>query len=123
MGISQKCRFAFLFICLITAWACDKTSLSITQQRTALTVAGKPEWQVVVANTCNCPQSSILVTCAGFSTTEDVDPSILRKTDTDPNYCILGDGKPIPLNSNISFTYAWDDPFLFLVYSSTLSCK
>ncbi|PQQ03776.1 uncharacterized protein Pyn_15689 [Prunus yedoensis var. nudiflora] len=58
--------------------ACTLNNINIGTTRRGREIGGKPEWNVVVTNNCACAQTSIVLSCKGFQTTEPVDPAILK---------------------------------------------
>ncbi|XP_030548356.1 uncharacterized protein LOC115753733 [Rhodamnia argentea] len=77
--------------------------------RTGRIVQDKPEWKVTVINNCTCAQSGIKLKCAGFQSTEPVDPSMFAKQG---DRCLLNSGKALAPHGSVSFSYAWNPPFL-----------
>jgi len=94
-------------------------NINIATTRSGRTILGKPEWNVVVTNNCNCAQSQIKLQCKGFQTTEIVSRSILSiQEDT----CLLINGNPLKGFGSVSFSYAWDPPFLLMPLTSHTTC-
>ncbi|KAF1875933.1 hypothetical protein Lal_00006564 [Lupinus albus] len=98
---------------------CYLSNLSVKQVKTGVQIDRKPEWIVVIANNCDCPQSQVLLNCRGFKTVKPVDPKIMKYSGTD--FCLINDGKP-SLDETLSFKYAWDDTFSMSLNSSTIKC-
>ncbi|KAH7670227.1 hypothetical protein IHE45_10G011800 [Dioscorea alata] len=99
---------------------CSLSDIGINQTRTGEVVNGEDEYVVVISNNCACSQSSILLKCAGFNTTENVDPTLFKPVGNDQ--CSVNNGRPILQGSNISFKYAWASPQVFLPASSVITC-
>ncbi|KAL4650829.1 hypothetical protein ACB092_01G115500 [Castanea dentata] len=102
-----------LFLSLISKgfYACSLDNININTIRSGREIQGKPEWNVTVINNCNCPQLLIKLSCKGFQTVENVDPSILSIMD---DKCLLIRGKPLEGFASVKFSYAWDPPFILL---------
>ena len=83
-------------------------------------VQNKPEWSVTITNNCICAQLSVKLSCNGFQTVEQIDPSILSKSGSE---CIVNGGQPIYGNSKFSFTYASANSFPFNVLFSQVACS
>lgn len=97
---------------------CSLEDIHVTQTITGLTVKGKQELNVTIANECSCAQSNLKLDCRGFQSRKPVDPSILKVSG---NVCLVNGGKPI-LEGAVEFSYAWDTPFSFDPISSLISC-
>ncbi|QCD92883.1 hypothetical protein DEO72_LG5g952 [Vigna unguiculata] len=98
---------------------CNLNNINIVATRSGRTILGKPEWNVVVTNNCNCAQSQIKLQCQGFQTTEIVSQSILSiQGDT----CLLINGNPLKGSASVSFSYAWDPPYFFRPLTSHTIC-
>ncbi|KAI4297071.1 hypothetical protein L6164_036979 [Bauhinia variegata] len=98
---------------------CVLSDLKVSQSQTGASVEGKPEWSVVITNSCSCVQKDVKLNCQGFQTKENVDPSILSVSgDT----CLVNNGNPI-YNTPINFKYAWDNSFPLNPISSTIACS
>ncbi|KAI9124498.1 hypothetical protein K1719_004420 [Acacia pycnantha] len=109
---------------LLTLWSfiiihgsseCSLNNINIGTVRSGREVEGKPEWKVTVVNNCSCSQSQIQLSCKGFQSSESVDPSVFAKKG---DSCSLINGHPLKGFSSVSFSYAWDPPFLLLPSSS-----
>ncbi|KAK7333507.1 hypothetical protein VNO80_30281 [Phaseolus coccineus] len=97
---------------------CSLEDIHVSQAITGLTVKGKPELTVTVANWCSCAQSNVKLDCTGFQSIKPIDPSILEVSG---NVCLVNGGKPISEGA-VEFSYAWDIPFSLLPISSDISC-
>ncbi|ONI34486.1 hypothetical protein PRUPE_1G484200 [Prunus persica] len=106
------------FIKIAGFCACTLNNINIGTTRSGREIGGKPEWNVVVTNNCACAQTSIVLSCKGFQTTEPVDPAILKKQG---NVCRLIMGNLLDAGASVKFSYAWDPPFLLLPSSSVIS--
>ncbi|KAK7318990.1 hypothetical protein RJT34_03699 [Clitoria ternatea] len=71
---------------------CSLKDISVSQQQTGAKVQGKPEWAVTITNKCSCVQTSLVLNCDGFKTSEPVDRSILSLMGP---YCIVKAGDSI----------------------------
>ncbi|KAJ0961127.1 hypothetical protein J5N97_000902 [Dioscorea zingiberensis] len=99
---------------------CNLSNIGINQTRTGVLVNGVDEYAVVISNNCACPQSSVLLKCAGFSTVENVDPSLFKPVGDDQ--CSVNNGRPLVQGSPITFNYAWASPQVFLPAGSVINC-
>ncbi|XP_017438384.2 protein TAPETUM DETERMINANT 1 [Vigna angularis] len=99
---------------------CNLNNINIESTRTGRTILGKPEWNVVVKNNCNCTQSQIRLQCQGFQTTEVVSPSILA---LEGDSCLLINGSPLKGFATVSFSYAWDPPYFLRPLTSHTTCS
>lgn len=98
---------------------CSLDTINIGTQRSGREIGGQPEWNVQVINNCDCPQKQIVLSCPGFQTTEPVVPSILSKQgDT----CLLINGSTVQPRASVSFSYAWDPPFIMFPRFSVAQC-
>ncbi|KAK7318989.1 hypothetical protein RJT34_03698 [Clitoria ternatea] len=97
---------------------CSLKDISVSQQQTGAKVQGKPEWAVTITNKCSCVQTSLVLNCDGFKTSEPVDRSILSLMGP---YCIVKAGDSITKDP-ITFKYAWDVSFPFNPVSSRIHC-
>lgn len=97
---------------------CTLNDLTIGTVRTGRVAQGKPEWMVTVYNKCVCCISLLKVRCTGFKSAEPTDPS---KILPQGNECLINGGQPVAAGSSISFSYAWDPPFIFWPASATFS--
>ncbi|ESW23555.1 hypothetical protein PHAVU_004G057100 [Phaseolus vulgaris] len=122
MATSLKYLICVLFLSFAMKGSsfCNLNNINIGTTRSGRTVGGKPEWNVVVKNNCNCSQSQIRLSCEGFKTTESVSPSLLS---IQGNSCLLISGNALLGFQSISFSYAWDPPFLLLPLTSHTSCS
>lgn len=80
---------------------------------------GKPEWRVIISNTCPCVQMNVKLNCHGFQTVELIDPSILRESG---DVCFVNGGQPIYADG-VTFKYAWDESFPLNPISSDIFCS
>ncbi|MCE5166750.1 hypothetical protein HAX54_025736 [Datura stramonium] len=99
---------------------CDLNNITIGTIRSGKEIKGKPEWNVIVVNNCDCPMQKMLLSCNGFQTTEAVDPSIFKPEGD--NTCSIKNGNSIPPKDTVKFSYAWDPPFLLRPTSVVTSC-
>nr|XP_011459158.1 PREDICTED: uncharacterized protein At1g05835-like [Fragaria vesca subsp. vesca] len=100
---------------------CSSQKLQVAQTKTGKLVENKPEWKVTITNTCStCSQLAIQLSCNGFQTVEDVDPSILGPSG---GICYLNSGNVIPGHQSFTFTYAWDAAFPFEAVFSQALCS
>lgn len=81
-------------------------------------VEGKPEWNVVVTNTCKCPQAMIKLSCKGFSTVEPVSSSIFAQIGVDTYQLI--NGGTLASGATVKFSYAWNTPYS-IVFADSVS--
>jgi len=95
---------------------CNLSNLKIGTTRSGRMIGGKPEWNVVVKNNCKCAVSNITLACQGFKSEESVSPSILS---IQGDSCLLINGSPLKASGSVSFSYAWNAPFLFSPLSSS----
>lgn len=98
---------------------CSLDTINIGTQRSGREIGGLPEWNVQVINNCACLQKQIVLSCPGFQTVEPVDPSILTKQG---DACLLINGGIVLSGSAVSFSYAWDPPFIMFPRSSVSQC-
>ncbi|CAK7329553.1 unnamed protein product [Dovyalis caffra] len=112
-----KAFVATLLLCLATEGlcACSLNNINIGTVRSGRQISGKPEWNVTVVNNCQCAQSQIKLSCMGFQTVENIDPSILVKQG---DACLLINGNSLEKSASVKFSYAWDPPFLLLPLGS-----
>lgn len=83
-------------------------------------VRGKPEYAVLVYNTCNCPVGGIVLSCPEFRTVEPIDPAIfIRSSD---GRCLINQGRTIQPGTFIGFSYAWDEEFHLPASDSNPDC-
>ncbi|KAG2384292.1 uncharacterized protein HKW66_Vig0149440 [Vigna angularis] len=113
--------FSILFLSFVIKGSsnCDLNNINIGTTRSGRIIAGKPEWNVVVKNNCNCTQTQVRLSCRGFQTTKSVSPSILS---IQGNTCLLINGNPLKGFATVSFSYAWDPPTIFMPISSHTTC-
>ncbi|QCD78315.1 hypothetical protein DEO72_LG1g1947 [Vigna unguiculata] len=71
---------------------CSLKDIHVSQAITGLTVKGKPEMNVTIANWCSCAQSNLKLDCRGFQSTKAINPSILNVSG---NVCLVNGGKPL----------------------------
>ncbi|KAF5748160.1 hypothetical protein HS088_TW04G00110 [Tripterygium wilfordii] len=86
--------------------------------RSGKEIQGKTEWSVTVTNTCVCAQSRIILRCPGFQSVEHINPDILYKQGDD---CVLVRGSSLPASASVTFSYAWDPPFIMFPKSSIIA--
>ncbi|KAM5564428.1 hypothetical protein ABKV19_018824 [Rosa sericea] len=87
---------------------CTNKDIQIVTTRSGKVVQGKPEWNVVVTNTCKCSQAMIKLSCKGFQTVEPVSSSILSEIGVDTYQLINGDS--LAPGAFVKFSYAWGIP-------------
>jgi hypothetical protein len=93
----------------------------VTQADTSDWAHGQPVYAVTVKNTCDCPQSHIMLECDGFKTTLEMDPSKF-KYNGDSKLCLVNNGEPVVQGQDVNFRYAWSPKFLLPPANSTLAC-
>ncbi|KAK7364870.1 hypothetical protein VNO80_13614 [Phaseolus coccineus] len=122
MAATFKYLISILFLSFVMKGSsyCNLNNINIGTTRSGRIIAGKPEWNVVVTNNCNCSQSQIKLACEGFKTTESVNPALLS---IQGNSCLLINGNPLIGFQSISFSYAWDPPFLLMPLTSHTTCS
>ncbi|KAJ8493811.1 hypothetical protein OPV22_015532 [Ensete ventricosum] len=116
--------FLALVLCISSgglAEPCSSSDIAVRQTRTGGTVEGKPEYEVLVTNTCECSQSRVLLQCYGLSSVEPVNRRAIRPVDEE--LCIVGGGRPITKGAPIRFKYAWMTPQDFPVISTQIHCQ
>ena len=64
---------------------------------------GMLEWNVKITNGCSCTLLNVKLSCDGFWTIEDIDPSILSVSGGE---CLVKNGQPVNANTDFNFTYA-----------------
>ncbi|KAK7318984.1 hypothetical protein RJT34_03693 [Clitoria ternatea] len=122
MGDSTyKVLCAVIFLVLISHGysQCSLKDLSVTQQKTAVKVKGKPEWNVTITNNCPCVQTNVKLNCVGFQTVEPIDVTIFSVSG---DSCLVNAGQPI-YRDPITFKYAWDNSFPLNPNSSVIACS
>jgi len=87
---------------------CSLKDIHVSQAITGLTVKGKPELTVTIANWCSCAQSNVKLDCRGFQSVQPINPSILKVSG---NVCLVNGGKPLLESTAVEFSYAWNTPF------------
>ncbi|XP_057423199.1 protein TAPETUM DETERMINANT 1-like [Lotus japonicus] len=116
-----KCLISILFLTLLvtkgSCEVCNLNNITIGTIRTGRVIQGKSEWKVIVVNNCSCAQSHIRLSCQGFQSVENVSPSIFSKSG---DSCLLINGNLLKAKGTITFTYAWDPPFLMFPLSSII---
>ncbi|GMG98971.1 hypothetical protein Nepgr_000811 [Nepenthes gracilis] len=100
-----------------TGGQCTKADLKLSQIGLGSDVKGKPEWKVTLTNDCFCAFTHIKLGCERFLAVDKIDPSLLTRSGDE---CLVADA--IGPYSSLSFTYAWDAPFPFVIKSSLLIC-
>ncbi|XP_020229279.1 TPD1 protein homolog 1A [Cajanus cajan] len=110
---------SILFLTMIIKGSCECSlnNINIGTTRSGREIQGKPEWNVTVINNCSCVQSQIKLACKGFQSAETIDPSIFS---VEGDTCLLNKGNPVKGFDAVSFSYAWDPPFLLLPTSSVI---
>nr|XP_011459157.1 PREDICTED: uncharacterized protein LOC105349890 [Fragaria vesca subsp. vesca] len=99
---------------------CSVNNMSIEQPQTGKSVQNKPEWNVKITNGCSCTLLNVKLSCNGFRTVQDIDPSILSVSGGE---CLVKNGQPVYANADFSFTYAWDTQFPFNPISYQIACS
>ncbi|XP_057983620.1 uncharacterized protein LOC131168307 [Malania oleifera] len=113
---------SFLVFCICEqGFGCGLSDIKISQTRTGKVVEGKPQWNVVVSNNCNCAQAKLLVSCLGFSSVQKVDATKFRQVSK--NTCIVNNGASIVQGKPISFTFAFLTPVDLKPLRSQMLCK
>ncbi|KAJ3697251.1 hypothetical protein LUZ61_000956 [Rhynchospora tenuis] len=98
---------------------CSYRDILVTESRTGNFIQGKPQFHVVIRNNCACAQSGIQLDCTGFTSVDEIKPSILRRAG---NVCILIQGRTLNQGDWAHFKYAADKQFWFNPISSDPSC-
>ncbi|XP_058215374.1 uncharacterized protein LOC131326564 [Rhododendron vialii] len=109
---SQKALCFLLVLLLITvqgfAKRCKPSSITASVTKTGRVVGGLPEWDVVINNTCKCPQTDVVLNCVGFSAiSAQADPKIFLIVG---NLCLVNDGKPITKGEPVKFKVVVKEP-------------
>ncbi|KAG6761634.1 hypothetical protein POTOM_034862 [Populus tomentosa] len=114
-----KAFAATLVLCLLARGSCDCSlnNINIGTVRSGKEISGQAEWNVTVVNNCQCAQSQIQLSCTGFQTVENIDPSILSRQG---DACLLINGSSLEASASVNFSYAWDPPFLLLPLGSVI---
>ncbi|XP_010244925.1 PREDICTED: TPD1 protein homolog 1A-like [Nelumbo nucifera] len=122
MAAALKFFYAILILGILGKGCChcDINSIVISQHQTEHVVNGKPEFEVEVKNNCICTQENVRFSCVGFSSIEEVDPSIFRK---EGNTCLLNNGEYFYGFTTIQFKYAWDTHFDLKPIDSVIACS
>ncbi|XP_042489257.1 uncharacterized protein LOC122069337 [Macadamia integrifolia] len=97
---------------------CSLKSLTVSQDKTGKMVGGEAEYEVTVSNTCYCTQTSVTLSCPGFSAVKSIDTSVLT---VNGNTCTLT--QPLYGSKSVSFKYASGTPFTFTLASSQIACS
>ncbi|KAF7144943.1 hypothetical protein RHSIM_Rhsim04G0091300 [Rhododendron simsii] len=117
-----KLSIAVLLCCLITTGSCEKCTqrnIEVFEKRSGREIKGQPEWLVTVTNNCTCTQTGIVLRCRYFSTTENVDTSLL--VPTRDGMCLLKGGQPVKPYETVKFSYAWWPPTVFYPIRSNVN--
>ncbi|GMI89281.1 hypothetical protein like AT4G32090 [Hibiscus trionum] len=118
MASSSNVIAAILTLCLVSqGFCCSLEDIVIGTVRTGAEIQGKPEWKVTVTNNCKCAQHELRVTCQGFQTAETVDPSVFEQQG---DKCLVNQGNALNGFASVSFSYAWDPPFIMFPSSSVV---
>ncbi|KAJ4762244.1 hypothetical protein LUZ62_072619 [Rhynchospora pubera] len=117
--VIQIIAFVFLLIEGYAQSQCSYRDIVVSQSKTGNLIQGKPQYQVVVRNDCQCGQSGIQLDCTGFTSVEEIKPSILRRAG---NVCVLIQGGTLNKGDWAQFKYAADRQFWFNPISSDPSC-
>ncbi|KAK9945961.1 hypothetical protein M0R45_011449 [Rubus argutus] len=100
---------------------CTNNDIKIVTTGSGRVVQGKPEWNVVVTNSCKCPQAKIKVNIKAFQSVEPVNSSILSQLDVITYMLINGD--TLAPGASVKFSYAWDFAFrIFPADSLSIPC-
>ncbi|KAI8541286.1 hypothetical protein RHMOL_Rhmol08G0050000 [Rhododendron molle] len=99
------------FVCLVVlflsgqgyAQPCSLSSVIVDVAKTGRVAKGRPEFQVVVNNTCICTQTDLVLSCDGFTSYEPLKPEVLKKVD---GGCLVNDGGPVFGGYPFNFRYA-----------------
>ncbi|XP_031479870.1 uncharacterized protein LOC116250381 [Nymphaea colorata] len=112
------------FSCLREARAqCSSSDIRITQTGTGQVIQGKPEWKVSVEKECSCNAYGLNLVCTGFQTVEPIDPALFRVSPSNPSFCVVFNGLPLPPSpGGVTFTYAWDTQYHFALASVLFKC-
>ncbi|RWW40845.1 hypothetical protein BHE74_00053706, partial [Ensete ventricosum] len=111
---------AILAIFRIDPPICITSDIRVEQRTTGASVEGQPEYQVTVSNTCDCPQSKVMLLCYGLNSVTDVDPRAIKPVDA--KLCAVAGGRPLSKGTPVKFKYAWKTPQDFPVVSSEIHC-
>ncbi|KAK1373916.1 Beta-1,3-N-Acetylglucosaminyltransferase family protein [Heracleum sosnowskyi] len=110
-----------LFILVIKGCrACSTTNIKVVVGLSGKEVQGKPEYAVIVSNTCNCPVGGIVLSCPEFKTIEPIDPKIFMRSSD--GRCLINQGRTIQPGTFIGFSYAWDEEFHLPAIDSNPDC-
>ncbi|XP_060178715.1 TPD1 protein homolog 1-like [Lycium barbarum] len=122
MATILKFSITLLLLVLLnkSVCGCDLNNITIGTIRSGNEIKGKPEWNVVVVNNCDCPMLNMLLSCNGFQTTEPVDPAIFKPIGNDT--CSINNGSSIKPKDSVKFSYAWDPPCFLRPTSVVASC-
>ncbi|KAJ8534954.1 hypothetical protein K7X08_016682 [Anisodus acutangulus] len=122
MATIVKLSITLLLLTLLSkgVCGCDLNNITIGTIRSGKEIKGKPEWNVVVVNNCDCPMQNMLLSCNDFQTTEPVDTAIFKPAGD--NKCSINNGNSIKPKDTVKFSYAWDPPFLLRPTSVVASC-
>ncbi|THU50493.1 hypothetical protein C4D60_Mb06t20800 [Musa balbisiana] len=124
MASSLKLLFALLLLlCSIhggRGQPCSTSDISVEQSKTGATVEGQAEYEVTVSNTCDCPQSKVMLLCYGLRSVVAVDPRAIKPVDA--TLCAVAEGRPLFKGTPIKFKYAWKTPQDFPVVSTKIRC-
>ncbi|URE09693.1 hypothetical protein MUK42_23878 [Musa troglodytarum] len=99
---------------------CSTSDISVEQRKTGATVEGQAEYEVTVSNTCDCPQSKVMMLCYGLSSVEAVDPRAIKPVNA--KLCAVAEGRPLSKGTPVKFKYAWKTPKDFPVVSTEIRC-
>ncbi|EOA18731.1 hypothetical protein CARUB_v10007313mg [Capsella rubella] len=100
---------------------CNFSKIQIGTVRTGREIAGQPEWEVTVINTCNCLQKHVTLSCGGFAPVKRVEPWLLLPQG---RTCLMIKGEALPAGASAKFSYA-GEPYIFRPIGSSVdrSCK
>ncbi|KAL6212036.1 hypothetical protein ACLB2K_017259 [Fragaria x ananassa] len=123
-AIAKSCIVIIALFSLISQGlciTCTNNDIKIETTKSGKVVQGKPEWNVVVTNSCKCAQFNIKVTCKAFQTVEPVSSDILSQQDI-ITYLLIK-GAQLSSGATVKFSYAWDFAFRINPASSfTVPC-
>ncbi|CAL9185839.1 uncharacterized protein LOC135613548 [Musa acuminata AAA Group] len=125
MASSLKLLFALLLLLLCSIHGgrgqpCSTSDINVEQSKTGVTVEGQAEYEVTVSNTCDCPQSKVMILCYGLRSVVAVSPRAIKPVDA--KLCVVAEGRPLSKGTPVKFKYAWKTPQDFPVVSTKIRC-
>ncbi|XP_065045917.1 uncharacterized protein LOC135677483 [Musa acuminata AAA Group] len=99
---------------------CSTSDINVEQSKTGVTVEGQAEYEVTVSNTCDCPQSNVMILCYGLRSVVAVSPRAIKPVDA--KLCVVAEGRPLSEGTPVKFKYAWKTPQDFPVVSTKIRC-